>query len=61
MRALGRLRVVRPDKARTLRRYLQNHDRLKCPDVKFDVMRDILKRRVALLQKEWSNAYCVDV
>ncbi len=60
-RALARLRVVRPAKAKTLKLYIENHDRLRCPDVTFQFMRDYLRRRVALLQKSWSNAYCCDV
>ncbi len=60
-RALARLRVVRPAKARTLKFYIENHDRLRCPDVGFEWMRAYLRRRVALLQKSWANAYCADV
>lgn len=60
-RTLERLWVVRRSKAVTLRLYLERHDRLQCPDVSFQWMRAYLKRRIALLQKQWSRAYCVDV
>ena len=60
-RMLARLDRIRPEKARTLRLYMEKHDRLKCPDVSFQWLRDYLRRRIALLQKDWARSYCCDV
>jgi len=59
-RILQRLKLVRPAKARTLRIYIEKHDRLRCPHVSFEFMRDYLRRRVANLQRSWADAYCCD-
>jgi hypothetical protein len=60
-RAIARLKTIRPQKARTLILYSERHDRLRCPDVSFEWLREYLRRRIAGLQKDWSRAYCCDL
>jgi hypothetical protein len=60
-RALQRLKVVRPAKAKCLSLYIERHDKLKCPDVTFDWMGEYLRRRIAVLQRNWMDSYCCDV
>jgi hypothetical protein len=60
-RILARLHLVNKPKAMTLRLYIENHDRLQCPNVAFSWMREYMKRRIIILQKSWMNAYSCDV
>lgn len=50
--------VHRPEKTRRLRRYLSQHDRVRCRPVTWTWMRMYLKGCVAWLQKDWATAYC---
>ncbi len=59
-RILAILRLVNRPKATTLSLFIEKHDRLKCPNVTFQWMRQHLRRRTEFLMRNWADAYSCD-
>ena len=55
---IAKLRPWRPQRAKSLARYVALHDRLKCKPVSFPWMRSYLKRCIQRLEASWSESYC---